>query len=390
MRSVEVGKPDALFPLWEISFAVAYGVGVVLAWTVPYPGTSARVAATALLVTMALWWWTFGRRLALVDDTGPRGIGYLLGVLALFGPTALLVPDSSWVLFGLCVQPWMVRPHRSALRWVVALNVLPPLALLLRTDLGEYFWQQVWIAVGAVALSYVVGTNLHRISTQSEERAALIAELEDTRATVAALSREAGVTAERERLSAEIHDTLAQGFTSLLTLVQAARSAIGGDDDRARQHLDLAAETARENLAEARALVGALAPAALDTGSLAESLRRQAERVTGECGIAVDFETDGDLGQLSTRAQVVLLRAAQEALANVRRHSGARSAVVRLARGGLGVRLVVGDDGVGFDPAAPVEGFGLRGMRARVAQVGGSVVVDSGSTGTVLRVEVPV
>jgi ABC-type multidrug transport system ATPase subunit len=68
----------------------------------------------------------------------------------------------------------------------------------------------------------------------------------------------------------------------------------------------------------------------------------------------------------------------------------ATKAVQTLARDGLGVRLMVSDDGVGFDPVVPAEGFGLRGMLARVAQVGGTVTVDSGSTGTVLCVEVPV
>ena len=87
--------------------------------------------------------------------------------------------------------------------------------------------------------------------------------------------------------------------------------------------------------------------------------------------------------------EVVLLRAAQEALTNVRKHSGAATATVRLTVADSVASLEVADDGVGFDPDAVARGFGLTAMRSRVAQVGGSVSVRSGSTGTVVRVAVP-
>jgi signal transduction histidine kinase len=371
---------------WGLLFVAAYAGGTVLVWSSGEGRTGTRVAATGLLVALAGWWWALGSRVARDDDeTGWRGPVYLLGVLALFAAAVALEPVCTWILFGLAPQPYALRPRWVALGWVAALNAVPVLLLVGRGA----FWKQLVIAVGATAFAHFIGTSIRRIYAQSAERARLIDELRESRAQVAALSREAGVAAERERLAAEIHDTLAQGFTSILTLIQAATSSVGPDPDRARVHLGLAADTARENLAEARALVGALAPAALDTASLAEALRRHAERVSAETGIAVEVEADGELGPLSTQVQVVLLRAAQEALANVRRHSGARSVTILLARVESAVRLVVRDDGTGFDPAAPVRGFGLRGMRARAQQIGGAVHVESGSAGTVLRVEVP-
>ena len=371
-------------------FTAAYAGGVVLVWSSAEAGIGTRVAATGLVVALAGWWWALGSRVARYDEeNGWRGPVYLLGALALFATAVALEPVCTWMLFGLAPQPYVLRPRRVALGWVAAFNAVPVLLVVDRVGSRGEFWKQLVIAVGATAFAHFVGTSIGRIYAQSAERARLISELRESRARIAALSREAGVAAERERLAAEIHDTLAQGFTSILTLIQAATSSVGPDPDRARVQLGLAADTARENLAEARALVGALAPAALDTASLAEALRRQADRVGAETGIAVEVDADGELGPLSTQAQVVLLRAAQEALANIRRHSGARSATIRLVRDEAAVRLVVRDDGKGFDPAAPVNGFGLRGMRARAQQIGGAVHVDSGPAGTVLRVEVP-
>jgi signal transduction histidine kinase len=293
------------------------------------------------------------------------------------------------VLFALCPQPYMVRTHRAALPWVAALNAVPPMLVLLYDGVGRLLWRQLIIAIVATAFSHFLGTSIARVIAQSRERALLIRELETSRAQVAELHRETGAAAERERLAAEIHDTLAQGFASILTLIQAATSQAATDPDRTRTHLYLAADTARENLAEARALVGALAPAALDASSLAEALRRQAARLSAQSGIAVQVDTDGELGPLSTPAQVVLLRTAQEAMANVAKHSRARSATVRLARQGPAVLLTVSDDGDGFDPTAQPTGFGLRGMRARAEQIGGALDIQTGPAGTVLRLEVP-
>jgi signal transduction histidine kinase len=392
-----VGAPEQVgteeyrqFPRWELVFGAAYALGLVLVWSASYTPLGARVVVSALLVALAAWWWGLGRRAVLDgDETGWRGNAYLLGVLLLFAPAAALVPQCTWVLFGLCPQPYLLRPPKVAVVWVAAYNAVPPLVGLWYGRGSGTFAVQLVIAVGVTVFSYVIGTNITRISAQSRERAELIRELEASRAKVAALSREAGVTAERERLAAEIHDTLAQGFTSILTLVQAAIGAVGRDDGRVRRHLDLAAETARENLAEARALVGALAPVALDTASLTEALRRQAKRVSEECGVAVECETVGELGALGTPTQVVVLRVVQEALANVRRHAGARTASVRLARRDGTVVVTVADDGQGFDPDAVTRGFGLRGIRSRVEQIGGTVHVDSGPAGTVLRLELP-
>lgn len=238
-----------------------------------------------------------------------------------------------------------------------------------------------------VVFSVCIGMWVERVLRQSRERADLIKELEASRAEISRLSHAAGTSAERERLAREIHDTLAQGFTSILTLLQAVDSE-WEDDAAVRRHVRLATRTARDNLAEARAMVAALTPSPLAAGTLEDALRRQVHRVTEETAIAARFETAGALPVLRTSTEVVLLRAAQEALANVRKHTRASSVVVELSAVDDRVRLTVCDDGCGFDPEADTDGFGLKGMRARAEQVGGSLSVRSGR-GTTVTVEVP-
>jgi signal transduction histidine kinase len=233
------------------------------------------------------------------------------------------------------------------------------------------------IVAGGVACSVLIAVFVGRLGRQNHERLRLIEELDRTRGELAEVSREAGVLAERERLARDIHDTIAQGFTSIVMLLQAAEAEVGPN-----RHLELAVRTARENLAETRGLVAALAPPALDGGSLVEALNRMAR----DFDLPADLVVEGEPRPLDA-VEVVLLRVAQEALANVRKHSGAASVMIMLEYGET-VRLTVADDGRGFDPERAGRGFGLRGMRSRVEQAGGTFAV-SGTDGTRIEVEVP-
>jgi ABC-2 type transport system ATP-binding protein len=159
---------------------------------------------------------------------------------------------------------------------------------------------------------------------------------------------------------------------------------------KAVSELELAAQTARENLAEARTLVTGLSSALLQSGTLEDALRRITQRTGAETGIDASFEVEGAGRQLPAATEVVLLRTGQEALANVRKHAAARTVAVRLRYAASMIRLEVTDEGVGFDPAAVNGGYGLAGMRARVDEVGGAVTVRSApERGTSVTVEVP-
>jgi signal transduction histidine kinase len=244
----------------------------------------------------------------------------------------------------------------------------------------------------ALLIALLLGTFTQIMMREAERRGVLIRELEAVRADLDEAHHKAGVLAERQRLSHEIHDTLAQGFTSLLMLIQAADATVDKDPAATRERLALAEATARDNLAEARALVAALAPAPLQGMPLDLALERVCARTGDELGVPVSARVLGPPRELPADVQVVLLRAAQEALSNVRKHAAAGSADVRLTYRPAGVLLEVEDDGRGFKPVAdtPNGSYGLRGMRARVEQAHGTLeIISAPGEGTTVRVEIP-
>jgi signal transduction histidine kinase len=220
----------------------------------------------------------------------------------------------------------------------------------------------------------------------------LIDELERTRAELAETEHARGVLAERQRLAREIHDTLTQSFTNILTLSQATEVALPHDATEARGRLMLIERTAREGLEEARALVEAAGPVELQDASLAEAVERVVVRFGEETGLPAQVTVSGRPRSLPANYEVVLLRATQEALANIRRHAAATAVRVTLTfppDGPGSAILEVADDGRGFDPLQ-VTGHGLGGMRSRVEQVGGTLEIASGpGGGTAIRVLVP-
>ena len=207
--------------------------------------------------------------------------------------------------------------------------------------------------------------------------------------------REMGVMAERGRLAREIHDTLAQGFISIVTQLEVAEEELPPGSKPAQRHLDQARSTARENLAEARRLVAALRPEILEGSSLPEALERLTSRWSEASGVSASLAVTGDCERLPQELQVALLRVAQEALSNVRKHSGAGEVTMTLSYLEDLVVLDVQDDGCGFVPGTTANGseagFGLKAMRERVEQLGGRLLVESEpGEGTTLAVQLPV
>ena len=227
-----------------------------------------------------------------------------------------------------------------------------------------------------------------RLEQTMEENAGLHAQL-------VVQAREAGVFDERQRMAGEIHDTLAQGLMGILAQLEAADLA-EQDGPRRRRHLGLAKELARESLAEARRSVQALRPRQLEAARLPEALRDLARDWTQTSGIPVRAEVDGEPKPLQPALEVVLFRAAQEALANTAKHAEARQVGMTLTYMHDQVSLDVLDDGKGFDPDAAEStsangtGYGLAAMRHRLRQVGGSLEIESTpGDGTTVSASVP-
>lgn len=199
---------------------------------------------------------------------------------------------------------------------------------------------------------------------------------------------------ERERLAREIHDTLAQGFTSIVINLEAAEQALPEDLKMLRHHLDIARRTARHSLEQAREVVQDLRPDLLREQALPEAIERVTARWAAETGITTTAVTTGTPLTLHPEIDVTLLRAVQETLTNIHKHAQAKAVQVTLSYMGDVVMLDVQDDGVGINGATPSPlsgGFGLTAMRQRVAQLGGKVEIESElGEGTTIAISVPV
>ncbi|MGW9299520.1 sensor histidine kinase [Streptomyces cyaneofuscatus] len=317
---------------------------------------------------------------------------WLAALCALWLGVLVLSPDALWVAFPL----YFLQLHLLPTRWGV-----PAVVVTAAAAITSFVVHRQEIAPGAfigpllgaaVAIATVLGYDA--LFRESERRRELIVELVATRAELAEAERTAGTLAERERLAREIHDTLAQGLSSIQLLLRAAERTLP-EDAPATAHVRAAREAAQANLAEARSFVRALTPPDLEHGSLAAALERLCARTTGP-DLAVRFAVSGTPVELPTPYEVALLRTAQSALANTVRHARAGRAEITLSFMDTSVALDVVDDGRGFDPSgAPVAergdgGFGLPAMRSRAATLGGTLSVESApGQGTALAVTLP-
>ncbi len=211
-------------------------------------------------------------------------------------------------------------------------------------------------------------------------------------------ARRSGMMGERRRLAHEIHDTLIQGFASIVMNLEAAEGRIGDDPKLVHKHMDEARRTARESMAEARRMVWALRPEALGDTSLSEAVMRLAEQWREGSGVSASVTITGVPRPLSPQIEATLLRVVQEALNNARKHAGANRVVLTLSYMEDRVALDIQDDGVGFDPddvpirsGEEADGIGLKIMRERVEQCSGTLIVESApGTGTTMVVDLPV
>jgi signal transduction histidine kinase len=382
-------------PRWDVYYAAIFAASLAIVEAGPLTAVG-RIVASVALAAMIPWYLFLGRPVLRLGsprwqtEADQRGPLYLAVLVLLFAAAQSQNPNAWFLSFAICPMCFHLTDMRRGMVFVVVFNLIAGGLLVWRDPRLAGSLTAVGIVVFAVAFSRVYTTWMIRVIGQSLERAALIEQLESTRAELAAAHHEAGILSERQRLAGEIHDTLAQGFTSIVTLIQAAEAGLDEQASGPRRHLDLALSAARENLAEARTLVTVLSPAALGSGNLGDALRRVTESTGAEADLLAHAEVTGTVRSLPTGTEVILLRVGQEALANVRKHAAARQVTVRLEYGEDVVRLAVADDGAGFDPQAARSGYGLRSMRDRVQQVGGTVRVTSApGAGTEVSAEVP-
>ncbi|MFH9424391.1 sensor histidine kinase [Streptomyces sp. NPDC017529] len=359
------------------------------------PNTPAVTGAAVLLLAV----YAVGPTLPPVRTSTAAAALWLAAVMAVWTVLLALTPLGVWLAFPL----FFVQLHLLPLRWG-----LPAVLVTTLVAIGGFGWHTHVLTVGtvvgpalgaAVAVAVVLG--YQALYRESEQRRRLIEELTAARSELAAAEHAAGVLAERERLAREIHDTLAQGLSSIQLLLRAAERALpqGPDTETALGHVRQARQAAVDNLAEARRFVRALSPPDLEAGSLPAALERLCATTAQASGVAVHCQVSGAPVELPTPHEVALLRIAQSALANTVRHAGAGRAELTLSYMDTEVALDVVDDGAGFVPAevpAPGSGagsgtgFGLAAMRARARALHGTLAVESApGEGTALAVTLP-
>ncbi|WP_242088794.1 sensor histidine kinase [Curtobacterium sp. DN_7.5] len=319
------------------------------------------------------------------------GVLWLVGLTVLWTALLVLVPEAAYLVFPLFflylhVLPRVVGPVAVVVATAVAISAI-----------GVHGGFTVGGVVGPVVgagVALLIGLGYRALAREAAEREELVAELLATRDRLAATEREQGVLAERARLAREIHDTVAQGLSSIQMLLHAAERADG--DRPGAEHVRLARETAADGLADTRRFIRELAPPTLEAG-LPAALRRLAATQWSADGVTVAVDAPETVA-LPMDLQTALLRIAQGAVANVVQHAGAARVRLVLAVDGREARLTVTDDGRGFDVVAvdgrarSTDSFGLRAMADRVAQFGGRLEVDSSpgsGTTVVATLEVP-
>jgi len=384
---------------WCPYVTLAVSSVVALAWSTDTAGE--RLVTAGLVVLATLWVYLGYTRAPRPRKAHQvRMIVYFIGLLAIASALSL----REYIFFLFLITGFF---HASVLRpWPVVFAGVFATSILVNTVIGGFptnpQWWTIYIAI-IVIQTLVIGAGVllgEKLAEQSEQRRLTVARLEAALEENAGLhaqlltqAREAGILDERQRMAREIHDTIAQGLTGIVTQLEAAEQAHDRPEDRQR-HVRNAIGLARESLSEARRSVEGARPEHLENRRLPDALAEVARHWTKLNGVPVEVVTTGDVQPLHPEVEVALLRTAQEALANIAKHANATRAGLTLSYMGDVVTLDVRDDGVGFRVPAGSDvrgtGFGLSAMRQRVNRVAGTLAIESEpGAGTAVSARVP-
>lgn len=300
----------------------------------------------------------------------------------------VLTPDASYLGLALYfLALWLLPPVTGSVAAIV-------LAALTATGQGVHHGWSSGAVLGPLAgaaILIVVMIGFRALMAESAARAALIAELRSTQSRLAETEREAGVLAERARLGRELHDTVAQHLSSIQLLIHAAEAHGAGRDAASAGALVQAREAAAAALADTRAFIKDLAPTPLQEASFETVL----ERLARDAG--AEFECTGTVTKLPVPVEAALVRITQEALQNTAKYAGDAPRRVTVECEDDQVVVEIADEGPGFvlEEAGPApdgsSGYGIPGMRARAAALGGYLaVVTAPGEGTLVRASIPI
>jgi signal transduction histidine kinase len=299
---------------------------------------------------------------------------FMLLLCALF-PHLFISLNLTWASLGAVFLTTLVILRQSSLS---------------QDGLGTWLPLMAVATVAGIMLAYFI----EAIIKESHARKNLIITLESTRRELAAAEREAGILQERQRLGREIHDTLAQGFISIITHLEAAEVARPTDAIAMQHHLHQAQTVARESLNEARRFVWELRPPALEKQPFETAVRQLVGDWSAAHRIPARVVITGACKPLSQDQETALVRVLQEALANVLKHAQAQQVIITISYMPDALIVDIHDDGIGFDTSRRIikreGGFGLVNMRERIEQLHGKLTVESAvGEGTTIVAEIP-
>jgi signal transduction histidine kinase len=387
----------------EVLPFVALGLATVLSQLQPYPRAADRLAVVGLAVLAAIWilvfytWrrpqWRQPTGLMLVYFVGLLILGWLLEARSTF--------FIAFVIVGFLQAPIIFPAGLAALATAATSCVI-----YLAPSGSQWTEPRNWPGLAFLVLlqtAAVTGGNYVtvRIMEEQEQRKKMVADLESAlkenaglQAQLVVQAREAGMLDERQRLAAEIHDTLAQGLAGIITQLEAAEG-MQSNGAEWRNHFEKAQTLARQSLSEARRSVQALRPGELENSGLHDAINRLTQAWSAASGVTVRVQTVGEPVALRPEVEVTMFRVAQEALTNIAKHAHASRVGLTVSYLADVVRLDVRDDGVGFDVVTAAEdrsdgnGFGLSGMQQRVRRMGGDIDIESSPDGTAISASVP-
>lgn len=331
--------------------------------------------------------WTAGTHRVADTSRLRLSLTWAAALTVLWAVMVWLTPEGAYLVFPLFFLYLYVLPRTGGVAAIIVTTAFAILALGLH--LGFSIGGVVGPVIGA-GVALLIGLAHRALRREAEEREQLLSELIRTRRQLADTEREQGALAERARLAREIHDTVAQGLSSIQLLLRAAERHVVSPGD---EYLRLARETAADSLVETRQIISELSPARLD-GGLAAALQRLGREQASRGAIGVDVVVD-DV-DLPMSVQIAFLRIAQGALSNAIRHAQGSRIDVALTTCEGTATLTVRDDGQGFDVSTAVadsheaNSFGLQAMRERVEQLDGALTVDSApGLGTTIAAHLP-
>ena len=373
--------------VWHLTGYAALAISVLIALRDGQLGDFLPLFLT-LSVLVASWylpfvaipimrWW----------DAPRRGLLYFLVGFALWGGLVALNVES--LMLAAMYNPMIFT--RFPIRWAIGITVSLTVSFLLLYLLlypSENWSIIVVIILVLLFIAALIGYFISALIGQSMERQRLLDELTQTRASLLKAEREAGVLAERQRLARDIHDTLAQQFTSVIMHLSAARL---GDSTAIQTHLQQVEQAAREGLDESRRIIWDMRPEQLEDATLVESIKNVAARWSAENRVRVETAVTGSPHLLDESVETALLRITQEALHNVKKHAKARDVNITLSYMPDLLALDIADNGKGFSTSRNGRGFGLNTMREREEELGGTLTIESElGKGTTVAVSLPI